>query len=78
MVHCITRLTNLGFIRHFAGKVSYWVSLVINVIGLIAGFVLLLNPFASALSMAYCAGLYLLLSGVGSIVTGIGNLRARR
>lgn len=78
MVHCITRLTNLGFIRRFAGKVTYWISLIINIVGLIAGFVLLLNPFASALSMAYCAGLYLLLSGVGSIVTGIGNLRARR
>ncbi|MFV0399118.1 MAG: HdeD family acid-resistance protein [Oscillospiraceae bacterium] len=78
IVHCITRLANLGFVRRFAGNVSYWISLIINVIGLIVGFMLLLNPFASALSLAYCAGLYLLLSGIGSIVTGIGRLRAEK
>lgn len=68
IAHCIGQLTNIGFIRLCGAAVQYWITLIINILGIILGIMLLLNPFASAISAVYIAGFYLLLIGIGSII----------
>lgn len=68
IAHCVSRLANLGFIRIVAGTAYYYFSLVVNILGLLLGFVLLFNPGASALTIGYIMGFYLILLGTGSIV----------
>ncbi|QQO10973.1 HdeD family acid-resistance protein [Breznakiella homolactica] len=74
IVHCIARLSNLPLIRAIGGNGAYWWSMIINILGLILGIVLLFNPFASALSMVYLIGIYLVVLGIGSIVTAFSRL----
>lgn len=73
IAHCISRLANLGFTRMIAGTAYYLFSLIINILGLLLGFMLIFNPWASALSMSYIIGIYLILIGVGSIVMAFSN-----
>ena len=69
IAHCIGQLTNIGLIRLCGSEAQYWVTLIVNVLGLILGIMLLFNPFASAVSMVYIAGLYLLFVGIGHIIS---------
>lgn len=71
--HCLGKLLNVNFIRIFGGRVQYWVALIVNIIGIILGFLMLFNPFASAVSMVYISGFYLLLVGIGSVVAAFGK-----
>ncbi len=71
IIHCIGKLANLDFVRIYGGKAQYWITLIVNIIGIISGFLLLFHPFASAASMVYIAGFYLLLVGIGSIVSAL-------
>ena len=68
IVHCIGQLTNLGLIRLWATRLQYWITLITNILGLVLGVMLLFNPFASAISMVYIAGFYLLFIGIGTII----------
>lgn len=69
IAHCVGQLTNIGLIRVCGTAVQYWVTLIVNILGIILGILLLFNPFASAVSMVYIAALYLLLVGVGEIIS---------
>lgn len=69
IAHCIGQLTNIGFIRLYGSTVQYWVTLIVNVLGIVLGILLLFNPFASAVSLVYIAGLYLLFIGIGNIIS---------
>ncbi len=69
IAHCVGQLTNIGFIRLCGSETQYWVTLIVNVLGLVLGIMLLFNPFASAVSMVYIAGLYLLFVGIGHIIS---------
>mgnify|MGYP001002077538 CR=1 FL=1 len=71
IIHCISRLFNLSYVKYFGGKALFYFSLIINIIGLLLGFVLLFNPFASALTLVYLIGIFLIVSGIGSIVISI-------
>lgn len=68
IAHCTGQLMNIGFIRLCGGAVQYWAALIINILGIVLGVLLLLNPFASAVSMVYIAGSYLLFMGIGHII----------
>ena len=71
--HCAGKLLNVNFIRFYGGKMQFWITLTINIVGIVLGFMLLFNPFASAASMVYIAGTYLVLVGIGSIISAFGN-----
>lgn len=76
IVHCISRLTHLPMIRYTAGTGYYYFSLVINIIGLIMGFIMIINPMVSLFSVGYLIGGYLILSGIDHIVLAVYELRA--
>lgn len=74
IVHCISRLANLDFIKAFGNRFEYWVSLIANVIGIIFGILILFNPFAGAVSLIYFVAFYLLVEGISSLIGGFGNV----
>lgn len=77
IAHCISRLANIGLTRIVAGTAYFYFSLIINILGLLLGFILILNPWASVLTMSYTIGFYLILIGVGSIVMAFSNTGRR-
>lgn len=74
IAHCISRLAHLGHIHTTAGDIIYYVTLILNMIGLILGFLMILDPLLSLLSVNYTISLYLLLLGIDSIVVGASNV----
>lgn len=77
ITHCVSRLAHLNMLRFLAGNTIYYIKLVANICGLVLGFLLLFRPNLSLLSGAYLIGLYLLLLGVESIITGMSRLGTR-
>ena len=68
------RLTHLGIIRYVAGSGYYYFSLVLNIIGLVLGFLMLLQPALAFLSMGFVIGAYLILLGIDSLVLAFSNV----
>lgn len=78
ITHCISRLTHLPIIRMTAGTGYYYFTLVVNILGLLMGFVMIFNPLLSFFSVSYIIGCYLILMGVDHLVLAVSNLGMRR
>lgn len=68
IAHSISRLTHLSFIRIAAGRFYYYFTLILNVFGIILGFLMIISPNIVIFSVGYIIGIYLILLGVDSIV----------
>ncbi len=77
ITHCISRLTHLPVIRLTAGSGYYYCTLIVNILGLILGFVMIVNPMLSLFSVSYVIGLYLLLAGIDHLVLAVSNIGKR-
>ncbi len=74
IVHCVARLVNLNGLRPVIGDGQYWLGIVLNVLGIILGGLLLLNPFASVVALIYCVGAYLLVIGIESLAFAFSGM----
>lgn len=74
IAHCISRLCQLSFIREESGPFHYWFTLVVNIGGLVLGFLMIIRPYISFLAVGMLIGTYLLLTGVDMIITAVGRL----
>ena len=77
IAHCISRLTRLSHIRFVAGDGIYSLTLILNVIGLVLGFLMFLRPLLTLTAIRCLAGCYLLLLGIDSVAMGFSR-RGRR
>lgn len=76
IAHCISRLSHVGLLRLAGRKFYYYFSLIINIIGLILGFVMIFRPFLTFMTMriiGYVIAVYLVLLGIDSIVAAFGK-----
>lgn len=74
--HCISRLSHIQLLRIMRGKVVYYVALILNIIGIILGFLMLFQPVLTFISMrivGYIVAAYLVLLGIDNIVQAFGN-----
>ncbi len=78
IAHCISRLTHLPIIRITSGTGYYYFSLIVNILGLVLGFYMILDPVFSFFSAAYIIGFYLMLTGIDHLVLGTSNIGMRR
>ncbi len=76
--HCISRLAHLPVIRATAGEGYYYFTLVINILGLVLGFVMIFDPMLSMVSVSALIGCYLILTGIDHLVLAVSNLGMRR
>ena len=71
IAHCISRLSHLSLIRLTVGDAYYYFTLVVNIPGLVMGFLMLFNPLAAMLSVSWLIGIYLILLGMDSLMLAI-------
>lgn len=72
---CIARLFELDYIRKYAGNGMYWYSLIINVLGMLASFVMLFFPAMHLHTMGLIIGFYLLLASIELIIYAYKNMQ---
>lgn len=74
IAHCISRLAHLNMIRFTAGRTFYYISLVINVIGLVLGILMLVEPVFTFIAAGTLVGIYLIASGMEAIVIAFSEM----
>lgn len=77
IAHCISRLSHLNHIRLAAGNGMYYFTLAINIVGLLLGFMMLLNPLFTLTTIRFFASIYLILLGIDSIAMSISRIGTR-
>lgn len=74
IAHCISRLAHLSSMRIYMENFAYYLTLILNILGLISGFMMIFHPFVSLLSVSYIIGLYLILLGIDCIVIAFSKI----
>lgn len=77
MAHCISRLANQSVIHRMINPVSYYLTLILNVLGLILAVLMLFMPWFTLASLDTLIGCYLVLLGVDSIVLAFSKAGSR-
>ena len=77
LAHCISRLMQLHHIRLLAGEGMYIFTLVVNIIGMILGFMMLFRPFFTLAAIQCFAGSYLILTGIDSVILAFSGMGKR-
>ena len=67
IAHCISRLAHIGMLRRELGKGFVILIAVLNVVGLLLGIAMLLDPVLSLISLGYIIGFCLILLGAESM-----------
>lgn len=73
IAHCISHLMSLNRIRFIAGKICYYIVLVINILGLILGIMMLIQPAVALVTASTLVGIYLIAAGVEAIVIALSK-----
>ena len=73
IAHCVSRLCHLNIIRLTAGKFYYSLAMTVNIIGIILGVIMILNPIVSIAAVGYIIGAYLILLGAESIIVALSG-----
>lgn len=63
----VFRLINLPYTRAL-GNGYFWLSLVVNALGVVVGILLLFQPVTAALTFSFLVGFYLMMIGIESII----------
>ena len=74
IAHCISRLMHLDMIRFTAGRTYYYISMIINILGLILGILMLVQPVYTFIAVGTLVGIYLIASGVETIVIAFSEM----
>ena len=77
IAHCISRLTHLSHIRLMLGSGTFYFLLSLNIIGLVLGILMLLDPLFTLSTIRCFASIYLILLGIDSVVMALSSLGRR-
>ncbi|MGN0313394.1 MAG: HdeD family acid-resistance protein [Fusicatenibacter sp.] len=77
IAHGVSRLSHLHIIRYTAGNMYYYVTLIVNIFGIILGCMMIIWPSISLFSAGFLIGAYLILIGIDSIVMAISRIGSR-
>ena len=75
IAHSISRLTHLPLVR-LAGSFFYYFTMILNILGIILGFLMILWPNIALFSVGFLVGIYLILLGIDSIVIACSDMDA--
>ncbi len=76
IAHCISGLTHTSFIRLIGNPLYFYFSLILNVMGLVLGFMMLFSPvlsFVTLRAISYMAAIYFILFGVESVIAAFAR-----
>lgn len=74
IMHCISRLSHMKFMRIMVGNFSYYLSMIVNILGIVLGVMMIFNPYIALMSAGYVIGIYLVLSGLDCIGLAFGRM----
>ena len=74
IAHSISRLTHLSLVRMTAGDFYYYFTMILNIAGVILGFLMILWPSIALFSAGFIVGIYLILLGIDSIVMACSDM----
>ena len=74
IMHSISRLSHISTVRYFAGNSFGLVSLLLNIIGIVIGVMLLIEPIMAVVAFGYLIGLYLIVLGIDSIASALSKM----
>ena len=77
ITHCISRLAHTALIRFVAGDFYYYFSLIVNILGLVLGFLMLLQPILTFVTLGYLIALCLVAFGVECILLAFSDMGSR-
>lgn len=75
LAHCISRLASQPRIMKYVNSFSYYLTLILNILGLILAVLMLFRPMLTLISLDVIIGCYLILLGVDSIVLAFSGRR---
>lgn len=78
LAHCVSRLSHVNYIRFTAGELQYRFTLIVNVIGIVLAFFMLMSPMLTFVSMGVVGGIYFILLGIDSIALAVSKIGDRR
>lgn len=76
IAHCISGLTHTNFVRLIGNRFYYYFALILNILGLILGFLMLFSPVLSFLTIraiSYMIAVYLILFGAESMIAAFAR-----
>ena len=76
IAHCISGLTHTNFVRLIENRFYYYFALILNILGLILGFLMLFSPVLSFLTIraiSYMIAVYLVLFGAESVIAAFAR-----
>lgn len=76
IAHCISELTHTNFVRLIGNRFYYYFALILNILGLILGFLMLFSPVLSFLTIraiSYMIAVYLILFGAESMIAAFAR-----
>ena len=74
IAHSISRLTHLSLVRMTAGDFYYYFTMILNIAGVILGFLMILWPSIALFSVGFIVGIYMILLGIDSIVMACSDM----
>ena len=74
IAHSVSKLCHLGFIRGLYRGRYFYVTLFINVIGLVVGVLMLFWPQIALFSVGFLVGTYLIILGIDSVISACSKL----
>lgn len=78
LAHCISRLSGQPRILKVLNPFSYYLTLILNILGLILAVLMLLSPVFTLMSLDTIIGCYLVLLGIDSIVLAFSGKKGDR
>ena len=73
IAHCLSRLSHIAVMKPFMSRGAVYAATVLNVIGILLGVMMFIDPLISLISIGYVMGAFLLLSGIDSIVRALNS-----
>lgn len=76
IAHCISGLTRANLIRLVGNPFYYYFSLILNILGLVLGFMMIFSPalsFVTIRVICYMAAVYLILFGIESVIAAFAR-----
>ncbi|MCD7769792.1 MAG: DUF308 domain-containing protein [Oscillospiraceae bacterium] len=74
IAHCISKLSHLDVIRIRTGTANYYLTIVLNIIGLVLGFIMLFNPVLSVNTVGFVMAFYLVVLGIDSLTIAFSDI----
>ena len=74
IAHCISRLANVNWIHRLARPFHYYMTMILNIIGLVLGVLMLLDPVLTWVSVQYVISFYLIALGIDCIVLACSRM----